>query len=51
MFIGSLDPMVNQFLVVHIRAFGSAVSTILLVFVGIGVWLYLKYGETELERA
>jgi spermidine/putrescine transport system permease protein len=49
MYIGSL--IQNQFLVVRDWAFGSAVSTILLVFVGIGVWAYLKYGDTELERA
>ncbi|HEY9793642.1 MAG TPA: ABC transporter permease [Candidatus Obscuribacterales bacterium] len=48
MYIGTL--IQNQFLVVHDWAFGSAVSTILLVFVGIGVFLYLKYGETEIDR-
>ena len=47
MYIGSL--IQNQFLVVHDWAFGSAVSTILLVLVGIGIWIYLKYGETELQ--
>jgi spermidine/putrescine transport system permease protein len=48
MYIGSL--IQNQFLVVHDWAFGSAVSTILLAFVGFGVFLYLKYGETEIDR-
>lgn len=45
MFIGSL--IQNQFLVVHDWAFGSAVSTILLVIVGFGIWVYLRYGENE----
>jgi spermidine/putrescine transport system permease protein len=49
MYIGSL--IQNQFLVVHDWAFGSAVSTILLVFVGVGVWAYLKYGDTDVEHA
>jgi spermidine/putrescine transport system permease protein len=46
-YLGSL--IQNQFLVVHDWAFGSAVSTILLLLVGIGIWIYLKYGETELQ--
>lgn len=45
MYIGSL--IQNQFLVVHDWAFGSAVSTILLMLVAIGIWVYLRYGETE----
>lgn len=45
MYIGSL--IQNQFLVVHDWAFGSAVSTILLAVVGLGIWIYLRYGESE----
>jgi spermidine/putrescine transport system permease protein len=45
MYIGSL--IQNQFLIVHDWAFGSAVSTILLLLVGFGIWIYLRYGETE----
>jgi spermidine/putrescine transport system permease protein len=43
MYIGSL--IQNQFLLVHDWAFGSAVSTILLLFVGCGIYFYLKYAE------
>jgi spermidine/putrescine transport system permease protein len=43
MYIGSL--IQNQYLAVRDWAFGSAVSTVLLVIVGVGVWLYLKYGD------
>jgi spermidine/putrescine transport system permease protein len=43
MYIGSL--IQNQYLAVRDWAFGSAVSTVLLVIVAIGVWLYLKYGD------
>lgn len=43
MYIGSL--VQNQFLVVRDWAFGSAVSTILLILVSIGVVIYLKYGD------
>jgi spermidine/putrescine transport system permease protein len=45
MYIGTL--IQNQFLIVHDWAFGSAVSTILLAVVGLGIWIYLRYGETE----
>jgi spermidine/putrescine transport system permease protein len=48
MYIGSL--IQNQFLVVHDWAFGSAVSTILLALVGIGIYVYLKYGEADIQR-
>jgi spermidine/putrescine transport system permease protein len=48
MYIGSL--IQNQFLVVHDWAFGSAVSTILLCLVGIGIYVYLKYGESDIQR-
>ncbi len=48
MYIGSL--IQNQFLVVHDWAFGSAVSTILLALVGVGIWVYLKYGEGDVQR-
>lgn len=43
MYIGSL--IQNQYLSVRDWAFGSAVSTILLLIVGVAVWLYLKYGD------
>ncbi len=43
MFIGSL--IQNQFLCVRDWAFGSAVSTILLVIVAFGIWIYLRYAE------
>ena len=45
MFIGNL--IQNQFLIVRDWAFGSAVSTILIAIVGVAIWIYLKYGETE----
>ncbi len=45
MYIGSL--IQNQFLVVRDWAFGSAVSTILLTLVSIGVAVYLKYGDQD----
>jgi spermidine/putrescine transport system permease protein len=48
MFIGNL--IQNQFLTIRDWAFGSAVSTILIVIVGIAVWIYLKYGETSYAR-
>lgn len=47
MYIGSL--IQNQYLVVQDWAFGSAVSSILLIMVGMGVWIYLKYGENNSE--
>lgn len=43
MYIGSL--VQNQYLVVRDWAFGSAVSSILLVIVGVAVWLYIKYAD------
>ena len=43
MYIGSL--IQNQYLVVRDWAFGSAVSTVLLIIVGVGVYYYLKYAE------
>ncbi len=43
MYIGSL--IQNQYLSVRDWAFGSAVSTVLLIIVGFAVWLYLKYGD------
>jgi spermidine/putrescine transport system permease protein len=49
LYIGGL--IQNQFLVVHDWAFGSAVSTILLLFVGVGVFLYLKYADPEARAA
>jgi spermidine/putrescine transport system permease protein len=45
MFIGNL--IQNQFLSVRDWAFGSAVSSILIVIVSIAIWIYLKYGETS----
>jgi spermidine/putrescine transport system permease protein len=48
MYIGSL--IQNQFLTVHDWAFGSAVSTILLALVGVGIYVYLKYGEADIQR-
>jgi spermidine/putrescine transport system permease protein len=45
MFIGNL--VQNQFLTIRDWAFGSAVSTILIMIVGVAVWIYLKYGETS----
>jgi len=43
MFIGNL--IQNQFLVVRDWAFGSAVSTILIIIVSGAIWVYLKWGE------
>ncbi|MBY0551801.1 MAG: ABC transporter permease [Candidatus Obscuribacterales bacterium] len=43
MYIGTL--VQNQYLCVQDWAFGSAVSTILLMIVAVGVWIYLRYGE------
>jgi spermidine/putrescine transport system permease protein len=43
MFIGNL--IQNQFLVVRDWAFGSAVSTVLIIIVSFAVWIYLKYGD------
>lgn len=45
MFIGNL--IQNQFLVVRDWAFGSAVSTILILIVGVAIWAYLKYVEPD----
>ncbi|MBS2002561.1 MAG: ABC transporter permease subunit, partial [Cyanobacteria bacterium SZAS LIN-5] len=45
MFIGNL--IQNQFLTVRDWAFGSAVSTILIVIVSFAIWLYLKYVEPD----
>src|SRR5262249_41421914 len=45
MYIGSL--VQNQFLAVRDWAFGSAVSTILLILVGAGIYVYLKYAEPD----
>ncbi len=45
MFIGNL--IQNQFLTVRDWAFGSAVSTILIVIVAFAIWLYLKYVEPD----
>jgi spermidine/putrescine transport system permease protein len=49
MFIGNL--IQNQFLTVRDWAFGSAVSTILIVIVSIAIWLYLKYVEPDTAQA
>lgn len=43
MFIGNL--IQNQFLVVRDWAFGSAVSTVLILIVALAIWIYLKWGE------
>lgn len=43
MYIGSL--IQNQYLAVRDWAFGSAVSTVLLLIVSVGVFLYIRYGE------
>lgn len=49
MFIGNL--IQNQYLTVRDWAFGSAVSTILIVIVAAAIYVYLKYGDSpELER-
>lgn len=45
MFIGNL--IQNQFLTVRDWAFGCAVSTILILIVAVFVWIYLRYGESE----
>lgn len=45
MYIGSL--IQNQYLAVQDWAFGSAVSTILLAIVAVGVWIYLKYADSS----
>jgi len=45
MFIGNL--IQNQFLTVRDWAFGSAVSTILILIVGVAIWIYLKYVEPD----
>jgi spermidine/putrescine transport system permease protein len=47
MLIGNL--IQNQFLIVRDWAFGSAVSTVLIVIVGLAVWVYLNHGETVYE--
>lgn len=49
MFIGNL--IQNQFLTVRDWAFGSAVSTILIVIVSFAIWLYLKYVEPDAAGA
>ncbi|MDR3612257.1 MAG: ABC transporter permease [Candidatus Obscuribacterales bacterium] len=46
MFIGNL--IQNQFLTVRDWAFGCAVSTILIMIVALFVWIYLRYGESEI---
>jgi spermidine/putrescine transport system permease protein len=48
MFIGNL--IQNQFLTIRDWAFGSAISTILILIVGIAVFIYMKYGETSYGR-
>jgi spermidine/putrescine transport system permease protein len=45
MFIGNL--IQNQYLTVRDWPFGCAVSTILIVIVAAFVWVYLRYGESE----
>jgi len=45
MYIGNL--IQNQFLTVRDWAFGSAVSTILIVIVSAAIFLYLKYADSE----
>jgi len=47
MLIGNL--IQNQFLIVRDWAFGSAVSTILILIVSVAVWIYLRYGETSYD--
>jgi len=37
----------NQFLVVRDWAFGSAVSTVLIIIVSGAVWVYMKYADTS----
>lgn len=43
MYIGNL--IQNQFLTVRDWAFGSAVSTLLIIIVSLAVWLYLRYAD------
>jgi spermidine/putrescine transport system permease protein len=45
MYIGNL--IQNQFLGVRDWAFGSAVSTLLIIIVSAAVWVYLKYADSE----
>lgn len=49
MFIGNL--IQNQFLAVRDWAFGCAVSTLLILIVGVAIWIYLKYGEQDTLKA
>lgn len=49
MFIGNL--IQNQFLTVRDWAFGSAVSTVLIVIVAFAVCIYLKYADTDFKKA
>jgi spermidine/putrescine transport system permease protein len=48
MYIGNL--IQNQFLTVRDWAFGSAVSSILIVIVAAAIFIYLKYGDTPEVR-
>jgi len=45
MYIGNL--IQNQFLTVRDWAFGSAVSSILIIIVSAAIWIYLKYADSE----
>ncbi|MBP9089776.1 ABC transporter permease [bacterium] len=45
MYMGNL--IQNQFLVVRDWAFGSAVSTVLIIIVSGAVWVYMKYADTS----
>jgi len=45
MYMGNL--IQNQFLTVRDWAFGSAVSTVLIVIVSAAVWVYMKYADTS----
>ena len=45
MYIGNL--IQNQFLTVRDWAFGSAVSSILIIIVSAAIWVYLKYADSE----
>ncbi|MBS1994032.1 MAG: ABC transporter permease [Cyanobacteria bacterium SZAS LIN-3] len=45
MYIGNL--IQNQFLTVRDWAFGSAVSSILILIVSAAIWIYLKYADSE----
>lgn len=49
MFIGNL--IQNQFLTVRDWAFGSAVSTVLIIIVAAAVFVYLKYADTDFSKA